>query len=487
MNKKFISILLSLVLILGVMSCPTYAESAQRTVLYEENFENFTQKTFNQNFTGATATTYDIADATETERLSLGNFYQADIVEMPGYDGKTTEVVKITGNSNATNWTTTAGAARITLSGLSSKLSEITSGTLVYELKMYVPADINSGGEPISQTFSTMVMSPIVKSGDYYGVGTSYDSSNKSNIATMAKGQWHKFTYVLLLDESRVIVYHNDTMTSYKVREVKSKGYRFQVIYKPANEGSHIIFDDIKVWHTSGSLTNDGLTLASSNLDGASDVSRLVKPQVTFDEMLLDKDTISTANVTMASSDGTPVAIDSVSVSADKKTLTIDPAEDLSWSTVYTVTVKNLLNIYQEKVADYSFNFTVMDEPPFASGEPVFTQLNDFVTINQSPSEVSSLENGFINASYTITNNHDTDSKDVLMFAVLREDGALKALDFKQGTISPRGTLTLNAGFEIDDYENQSIEIFIWDDFVNRNALAPSYVISKDGIETTAQ
>lgn len=491
MYKKIISIIISLVLIACTFACPSFAESAQRNVLYEENFENFTTKAYNTNFS-VSAANYDILDANDAKRLNIGSFFKTDVVEVTGYDGQTTEAVKITGNSNATGWGATSGQARITFSGLSGKLSEITSGTIVYEMKMYVPADINSDGEAISQSFSTMVMSPIVKSGNYYGVGTSYDTSSKSNIATLAKGQWHKLTYVLLLDEKRVIVYHNDTMTSYKVREVSSKGYRFQVIYKPTYEGSHIIFDDVKVWHTSGSLSTDGLTAVSSDLNGATDVSRHIKPQVEFNEMLIDKvtdsgATVSVSNVEMATSDGTPVAIDSVSLSADKKILTIDPADELSWSTVYKVKVKNLVNLYQEKIPDYTFSFTVMDEPPFASTEPVFKNHYDFSTKNQPAEEIYFLENGYISASYGITNNHDTDEKDVFMFAILRDGKALKAIEFKQGKVNPRQTRTLNAGFEIDDFSSQSIEIYIWDNLSDRNALAPSYIITKDGITSTAQ
>ncbi len=489
MHKKIISIIISLVLIACTFACPSFAESAQRTVLYEENFENFTTKSFNTGFT-TSGNNYSITDSGEIARLNVGNFFETDIVEMTGYNGQTTEAVKITGNPNASGWDSTAGQARITFSGLSGKLSEITSGTIVYEMKMYVPADINSGGEAISQSLGTMVMSPIIKYGDMYAVGSATDK--RTNIATLTKGEWHKLTYVLLLDESRVLVYHNDVLASYKVREVSSKGYRFQVISKAANEGSHIILDDIKVWHTEGSLSKEGLTGAFSTLDGAVDVSRHVKPQVEFSEMLLDKvtdsgATVSAANVEMATSDGAPVAIDSVSLSADKKTLTINPADELSWSTVYKVKFKNLLNVYQEKIADYEISFKVMDEPPYASVEPVFTKLNDFTTPNQPAEEISFLENGYINANYAIINNHDSDEKDVFMFAVLRDSGALKAIEFKQTKIKPRQTLEFNAGFEIDDYTNQSIEIYIWDNLTSRNALVPSYVITKDGIETTAQ
>jgi hypothetical protein len=208
--------------------------------------------------------------------------------------------------------------------------------------------------------------------------------------------------------------------------------------------------------------------------------------------MLIDKvtdsgATVSVSNVEMATSDGTPVAIDSVSLSADKKILTIDPADELSWSTVYKVKVKNLVNLYQEKIPDYTFSFTVMDEPPFASAEPVFKNHYDFSTKNQPAEEIYFLENGYISASYGITNNHDTDEKDVFMFAILRDGKALKAIEFKQGKVNPRQTLTLNAGFEIDDFSSQSIEIYIWDNLSDKNALAPSYVITKDGITSTAQ
>lgn len=487
MTNKFLSLILSVILVTSLVCVTSVsAETPERTVLYEEDFENFTTKAFNTGFT-TSANNYDITDSTEATRLNIGRFFQTDIVEMTGYDGKKTEAVKITGNPNASGWDGTAGQARITFSGLSPKLNEIASGTIVYEMKMYVPADINSGGEVISQSLGTMVMSPIIKSGDMYAVGASTDK--KTNIDTLTKGEWHKLTYVLLLDESRVLVYHNDVLTSYKVREVSAKGYRFQVS-KAANEGSHIIFDDIKIWHTEGTLSKDGLTEVTSTLNSAADVSRFVKPQFDFSEMLLDKesstvDTVSVNNVEMVSSDGTPVAIDSVTLSADKKTLTVDPAGELLWSTTYKVKLKNLLNIYQEKIADYEISFTVMDEPPFALVEPMFTQVTDLTTQYQEPQGITALENGYINAKYGIVNNHDTDDKNVLMFAVLRENGVLKAIEFKQATIKPRGSVEFNAGFEIDDYRNQSIELFVWDNFADKNALALSYVIDSNGITST--
>ncbi|MBR3933806.1 MAG: Ig-like domain-containing protein [Clostridia bacterium] len=490
MTNKILSLILSIILVTSLVGVTSVsAQTAERTVLYEEDFQNFSTKVFNDGFT-ASGTNYNIADADSKARLNLGKFFKAEIVEMTGYDGKPTEAVKITGNHNATDWTTSAGAGRITLSGLQTALSNITSGTLVYEYKVYSPNAINSAGETINMDIRQYYMSPIVKTNDYYGVGSSYDNASKSNIQTLTTGEWHKFTYVLLLDESRVLVYHNDELVSYKVREVTTKGYRFQVPYRSSVEGAHIIFDDFKVWHTTGTSIADGLTQVTSSLNGVSDASRSAKPQFIFSEMLLDKesstvDTVSVDNVEMVSSDGTPVAIDSVSLSADKKTLTVDPADELSWSTTYKVKLKNLLNIYQEKIADYEISFTVMDEPPFALVEPVFTQVTDLTTQYQEPQGITALENGYINAKYGIVNNHDTDDKNVLMFAVLREDGALKAIEFKQATIKPRGSVEFNAGFEIDDYRNQSIELFVWDNFADKNALAVSYVLDSNGITST--
>ena len=495
MNKKIISILLSLVMASSLLVCQSFAAPAAHTVLYEEDFENFTTKSFNTGYTSG-STTYYVTDADGTARLGMGKYLQSDIITMPGYDGEETEAFKVTGNANETaSWSTTSGQARITLSGLSSLVSTYTTGSIVYELKMYVPADINSGGEPINQSLDNVAMAPVIKSGNSYYVGSSNTESAKmKKIGTLTKGQWHKLCYVLLLDENKTLVYHNDELVSYKEIDTTTKGYRFQVFYKPANEGSYIIFDDFKVWHTAGTPSIAGSTTSSSALNGAVKVSRLVSPVVNFSDELLDVeipssaiDTVSTANVEMTTRSGAPVTINSATLSADKKTLTIDPAGELSWGTTYNVTVKNLVNLYQEKVEDYTFSFTVMDEPPFASLEPTFTKRADLETPSSSEETIVSLENGYVNASYTVVNNSDNEAKEVFMFAVLREGGALKAIEFKQGNIQPRDNTTINAGFNIDNFGNQSIEIYVWDDLINRNALVPSYVITKDGIETTAQ
>ena len=113
--------------------------------------------------------------------------------------------------------------------------------------------------------------------------------------------------------------------------------------------------------------------------------------------------------------------------------------------------------------------------------EPVFVQ-QEFGTIG---TPVTALVNGDVSVSYTIKSTH-TEDKEAFMFAVLRTGGKLKGMQFEKLSLSPLATNTFNVAFHIDDYENQSIEIYVWDSLSGKTALTSSYTISADGITTTA-
>lgn len=113
--------------------------------------------------------------------------------------------------------------------------------------------------------------------------------------------------------------------------------------------------------------------------------------------------------------------------------------------------------------------------------EPVFVQQE----LGVKGTTVTALVNGDISVSYTIKSTH-TEDKEAFMFAVLRTDGKLKGMQFEKLSLSHNKSNTFNAAFHIDDYENQSIEIYAWDSLSGKTALTSSYTISADGITSTS-
>lgn len=113
--------------------------------------------------------------------------------------------------------------------------------------------------------------------------------------------------------------------------------------------------------------------------------------------------------------------------------------------------------------------------------EPVFVKEE----LGVKGTTVTALENGDIRVSYTIKSTH-TEDKEAFMFAVLRTDGKLQSMQYKKLSLSPLTTNTFNVAFNIDDYENQSIEIYTWDSLSGKTALTSSYTISADGITSSS-
>ena len=487
MTNKIISIILSLLLVIGLIpSAVAMAEDASPiSVIYQEDFTNFNVASYNSSY-NASSTTFDLNNNDGTKRLGIGNYFKADIVNMPGYDGELTNALKVTINPDLAKFDSTAGAGRITFPGMSSSglPGTKTDGALVYELKLYTP-EANSDGT--RKDLSSFVMSPIVKAGASYGVGnSSTDKSKRTLIGDMVPGEWVSLKYVLLLNENKVLVYCDDKLVSYKEREVTSKGYQFQIQARRNVADEHIIFDDFKVWHIAGKSADDispqCITLVSSILANAEKVSATVKPSVEFSEMLLPRAGVTTDNVVITDENGTELEVESVTVADDKKSIVIKPSHALEQGTEYNVKVTGLYDMYDQLIPDYEFSFTTKPQE-FTVSQTEFSV--EAIGGEGTSNAISSLENGYVNANYSVKNNSTTETKQAFMFAVLREGRKLKSIQFKTVTLAPLSTDSFNAGFTIDDYENQSIETYVWDSLSGKVALGSSYTITADGVTTT--
>lgn len=494
MTKKILSLVLSLVLVVGLipsMSVFAEEENAAVTVLYDEDFADFDVATYNGDYT-ASANTYYLKDNYGTTRFGVGTFFKSDIVNMPGYDGKPTNALKLTLNPDAA-FTSTHGSGRLELTGLKTPVGEVTDGALIYQLKMYIPEADSAGNRKDINSFA---MSPIVKGGDSYGVGTSsIDTSKRYWIDYANPGEWLDLTYVMLMDESLVLVYCNGKLVSYKEETVSAGGYRFQFQRRRAVEDEHIIFDDFKVWHIAGKSAEDlspqCITTASSRFADSTNVAITANPTVDFSEMILNRDTegalekVLTSSAEMEAADGTPVELTDVTVGSDKKSVIINPAEALTPGATYNVKVTGIYDMYGELIPDYEFSFTTAESISVElNAAPSFKKANIFS--NTLGNELTALENGYVNVNYGIKNTSATKTYSAVLLTVLRDGGDVKYFQFETGTVAPGGELTFDGSFMVDDAENQTIETYVWDSFYGVNALTEKYVIDTNGITNVA-
>lgn len=466
MLKKFISIILTLALIASLapamlVSAADEAASAEN-VLFEADFEAFSS---GEVFAGKA-----VKAGSEKTYLSLGTNVNAEIVTMSDADGGTTQAVKITTNPVTEGIDTTSGSMRINYGGYVAP----TSGILITEFKIYTPAKINSDGGEINNDIKRFYAVPFVKRDGVIGVGSAIDKYTTLPGA-LVYGGWTKLKFIQNLDTGVAYAFVNGELS--KTREsMGDTTSRIQINsrYNPLNTDEHIIFDDFKFYVPASAQ-------GSSSLAGSTEAPIRVSPAISFDKEI--KGTPSVSNVTVTKvSDSSPVTVDDVILSSDKKSITVDLAENLEYATSYRVTVSGLTDTEYASIPDYTFTFTTKPQPVITMADPEF--YND--TLGDSSVAVTSLENGLIRASYELTNNHATDSKDVFFFAVLRDGGKLAAIQFKQVTIPALGANTFNVAFDVDDYANQAIDIYAWDSMTTRNALMPMYSISDSGITATS-
>jgi hypothetical protein len=133
--------------------------------------------------------------------------------------------------------------------------------------------------------------------------------------------------------------------------------------------------------------------------------------------------------------------------------------------------------MYDQTIEEYEFSFTTAGETSLAISAPEFTMV-DFD--NGTTKNAEKLENGFVNASYEVTNNASSEQK-LVMFAVLKDGDTIESIQLKDVTIAAKATVNFNGGFKVEDAQNKKMEVYIWDDMRNMTPLAAKYAIDATG------
>lgn len=480
MTKKFMSLLLAVVMVIGLMPVMSIqAETSPVTILYKEDFNDFTTKAFNSDFSETGL--YYVADDSGNNRLRLGKSLKADIIASDGYDGQLTDALKITVDSDGKVADT---PGRMYLAGLD--VANITDGAIVYEYEMYIPEN----------DIGRIHMAPIVKSGDYYAVGTSSNDTDKRTLGkTLAKNQWYKFTYVHFAATQTTYCYVNDELDTSLITSAYAKSTAkttFFLVCSNTNDFDYLIFDNFKIWHIAAVSDSDSapqcITSAASTYAGLSDVAVTAQPKVTFTEMLLNAEiddvaTISDANIIMTTSDGSQTIPKTWEVSDDNKSITIKPNAVLEKGASYRVKLTGLKDMYDVTIPDYEFTFTTQEESPIVikSGFPTFQKVS-LTTAGTPETDITTLEKGYIRANLTVQNTSTKNkTQSLIMIAMLKDGNEIIGFQFKEGTLAPTEELTFDGGFWVTDADTQKIELLVWNSLSEMSPLTGKTTFDKTG------
>ncbi len=486
MTKKFISLLISVIMVVGLI--PVMSVSAESTVVthFTEDFETWAE---GLEFTGMNkASIYINSAGNWSNKSTLANkrFVTGSMIEkikiekVIGYDGEYTNALKYMPKSDA-SWTSSniPGGARLQFQP--EVALPQSDATLVYEVKVYIPED-----EHDIQKFN---FGPIVKYDYQLRDGGKATQLTDSEYCTDFRIGWNKLTAVMVPYTRNAIIYLNDECVGYKrydhdgkINDQYPNGLAINTYKVTDWKDKYIYLDDWNIY------SNPNATTASSVYSDASNVSVKANPTVDFSQMLLDTEiesvkTISKANVLMTNSDGADVDLTSVTIGSDKKSIVIVPVEPLAKGMKYNVKVTGLKDMYDQTIADAEFSFTTMEESKISCTQPTFKKENLFVYGNQGTS-ITSLENGYIRTDLTVSNS-DTAEKEVFIIALLKEAGDIKGFQFDEVTVPASGSADFNCSFQIDDAVNQTIEIFVWDSFPGKTPLASKWTFTSSGCTET--
>lgn len=489
MTKKFLSLVLSLALVIGLL--PTMGVHATSTVVthFVDDFESWSDgATYNTGFTGGKINSAgDMGTAVSNARFSLPKLLAASVVSVPGYDNNTTtKALRLETCSDG--WTSnTPGGGRF---DFVADAALPTTGIYVQEYKLYLPGD-----DSINK-FSFGNVAKI--SGRFYDAKNASRSNDNTYVADVNDG-WNKITAVTNLDGNYMIIYLNDQCVGYKARtrtgsETVSASNRIQI--NAYNIQTTTAGNDSKYWDGRYMYIDDfnmysapGKTQASSKLDGARNVSVTESPKIDFTYMLLPETTVggkstgSSYNVTIRS-DGSPIEINPLSISADNKSIIIDPVTDLEIGTTYTVSVSGIKDMHDVVVDPYEFSFTTTEPSAIEiTGTPSLTKVDPFSRVDAGTA-ITELDEGYIKASYTIRNKHASASNDAVMLVVLKDNGNVSAFQFEEVTLAAGESHTFSGAFDIKDANNQTVEFYVWDSMTSATDVATSYRYTASGIST---
>lgn len=480
MKKKILSLILSMVVIVGAMPVMNLltVSAAGGTSYLADDFEAFTvgDVFVNSAVTESNLSTYEktftnITDNSNINNWKIGRDVKAEIVNVTGMDGDTSnKAMKLSlwrgggigaGTTHPVRFGHTKGTAP-------------SSGTLVTEMKIYYP-----GGE--DKGFFRFMMGEMFLAENVLR----QQKSSGAHIGDLKKGAWNKITLVtnIVGSSKKTVYYINDKVVSYNELDYAysyNYTFRFEVAGTKDITKEYLIIDDVN-WYYSPSATTVSSTFPAVD---ATEVSRAAKPTFTFNEKLLDWEYNSAASAVINNvTDGTTVGA-TLSQSADDKTLTVTPATTLDYGKEYSVSLIGVKDMYDAAVTVAPITFTTKEQSKFDVSEPTFTNEKLFTGI--AGTRITKLESGTISCSYSVTNN-DTSAKPVLMLVVLKENDVLKNFQFKTVTLATGETAEFNGGFVVGDAANTVIEIYTWDSLVGMNPLGAMYHIDADGIDSTEE
>lgn len=462
MTKKFLSLVLALALVVGLL--PVMGVQAAESVYRADTFENYTTFEFNQGYTGQSVT-IPTGDDDSTGTWTLGADVSMKIVDTVGYDGKSTKAAEITIKSDSSGTSASAGSLRFG-STIKSTTGVLNAGICVQEFDVYLPAGADHSWQ----------LAPIYVHGLEIGFGTGYGEAQSTRVS-VAPG-WHRVVCVVLADETgnNQIGYVDGQLVVNRKYSSSLVQPGFQFMYKKDYDRT-IMIDNVKIWQ------NPDPTVALSGFAGEQDVEINEDITVGFDNMLLET-SVSSDCVTMSDAAGNPVEIESVEPSADNKSIIIKTKSDLTANTNYSVTVSGLADMYDQDIPSYSFSFkTAAPNPIEMTTDPTFTKV-DLFNRNGASTTVNALENGYISVEYTVGNTSDdpASSQSVIMLVVLKTGDTIEGFQFKDATLTKGQSLTFKGGFNVTDADNQSIECYTWNTLYGMKPLADKYTITKTDI-----
>ncbi len=92
------------------------------------------------------------------------------------------------------------------------------------------------------------------------------------------------------------------------------------------------------------------------------------------------------------------------------------------------------------------------------------TQIDDNVNVNQQ-----------INIISKTTNNQDISQKFVYIIQIKNDQGIVVSLGWIGGELPPKGQLSSSMSWMPNDPGKYTVDVFIWEDLINHNALSEKY------------
>lgn len=458
MKKRFLSLLLSVVLVMGVLPVMSLTASAAATEYFADNFEDYTVGTKWENASGYT----EIKNNSGKLKWTLPKALKAEIVSVPGYDGKTTNAMKV---QVSVENLSSGSAYRL----FPAAEAYTPTGIYVMEFKVFLPSETPALYWRFEPFKRNVVNSEAV-----------YEFCNEK-VAT-AVGGWVSVRSVIDASNNETILYINDSLVSYKtIEQTAAHAFAPYLNFQyNKNLGTQLYMDDINWYY----LPDTTAATSTSPADTEENVSKAATPAVTFNNEILDDvigsdATLSKANVEIVKTeDNSTVAVSSVALSADGKTVTATPASDLEYEKEYQVTFKNLTDIYGREVASVSYTFTTLEQPQLSFSDVEFKK----EALATDGEAITALENGYISCEFSITNNHATKTQKAVLIAVLWENDAIKSFQFLKANLGYNETANFYGGFNVTDAENSKIETYIWDDIKTMVPLCDKVEFTKTGI-----